>query len=150
MSDRDAVFDVIRLTAAKLSDESLDDWLALFATESEYEITAYGPEIQADMSWWKSNREELAAILAEAKEHVRDPGRRLHLVTPISVDMDGDRATALSHFAIMRTDPDGNSAIYAAGRYEDRLIKQDGHWLYECHRAVLDTRMLEPFTHLPL
>ena len=150
LRDKDAIFDLIRATAARLDEERLDDWLALFAAESRYEINAYGPEIRADMSWWNSNREDLARILSEVKEHVRDPGRRLHLVSPISVEITGDRAAALSHFGILRTDTEGNSAVYAAGRYEDSLVKQDGQWLYERHRVVLDTRKLEPFTHLPL
>jgi len=148
--DRAAIFAVIRTTAARLCNEDLDGWLALFASESRYEIRAYGPEIHADMSWWHSGRGELEKILAEAKLHVRDPGKRLHLVTPISAEVFGDRATALSHFAIMRTDPDGNSAVYAVGRYEDVFIKQDGSWLYETHVVALDTRKIEPFTHLPL
>ena len=148
--DREAIFDVIRLTAARLDEEELDDWLALFAADSSYEISAYGPELQADMVWWQSNRDELAAILAEAKEHVRDPGRRLHLVTPISADISRDSATVLSNFGILRTDQSGNSHVYASGRYEDTLIRQDGIWRYEQHRVKLDTRILEPFTHLPL
>jgi anthranilate 1,2-dioxygenase small subunit len=148
--DREAIFDVIRLTAARLDEESLDDWLALFAAESAYEISAFGPEIQAHMVWWQSSREELAAILSEVTEHVRDSGRRLHLVTPISADISGNRAVALSHFGILRTDQDGSSGVYAAGRYEDTLIRQDERWLYERHRVVMDTRIIEPFTHLPL
>ena len=148
--DREAIFDVIRLTAARLDKETLDDWLALFAPDSSYEISAYGPELQANMIWWQSNRDELAAILAEVKEHVRDPGRRLHLVTPISAVITGDNAEALSHFGIMRTDQNGNSTVYATGLYEDRFIRQDGCWLYEDHRVVLDTRILDPLTHLPL
>ena len=148
--DQEAIFQVVRTTAALLDAEDLDGWLALFAPESLYEIKAYGPEIRADMSWWHSDRGELEKILAEAKLHVRDPGRRLHLVTPISAEIADGRATALSHFAIMRTDPDGNSAVYAAGRYEDVFVKSGRRWLYESHCAVLDTRKLEPFTHLPL
>ncbi|MDD9925155.1 MAG: nuclear transport factor 2 family protein [Rhodospirillaceae bacterium] len=145
-----AIFEMIRTTAARLDDEDLDGWLALFAPESRYEIKTYGPEIRADMSWWSSDRDELEKILAEAKLHVRDPCKRLHLVTPISADLTGDRATARSHFAIMRTDPHGNSAVYAAGRYEDTFVKREGRWLYEKHIAALDTRKIEPFTHLPL
>jgi 3-phenylpropionate/cinnamic acid dioxygenase small subunit len=147
---KDAVFDLIRRTAARLDEEALDQWLELFAADSEYEIKTYGPEINSDMSWWKSDREELARILAEVRDHVRDPGQRLHLVTPISIEFSGDRAAALSHFGILRTTHDGKTGIYAAGRYEDSVIKEYGCWLYECHRVVLDTRMLEPFTHLPL
>lgn len=147
---KEAVFDLIRLTAVRLDEEALENWLELFAADSEYEIAAYGPEIKSDMSWWKSDREELARILTEVHEHVRDPGRRLHLVTPISAEICGDRAAAVSHFGIFRTTQDGKTEIYAAGRYEDRVIKKNGRWLYQCHRVVLDTRMLEPFTHLPL
>ena len=148
--EKESIFDLIRATAARLDDEALAEWLAVFAPGAGYEITTYGPEIGSEMAWWRSNRDELATILGEAKEHVRDPGKRLHLITPISAEISGNGATALSHFAIVRTDPAGKSAIYAAGRYEDRFIKADGHWLYEQHRVVLDTRMLEPFTHLPL
>ncbi len=150
MTDRDAVFDLVRATAAKLDEEALADWLALFAPQSVYEIIAYGPEIKAQMSWWHSSRDELAAILEEIPEHVRDPGKRLHLVSPISAEVAGDRADALSHFAIMRTGRDGKTAVYAAGRYEDHLVRPNRRWLYERHRVVLDTRILEPFTHLPL
>jgi anthranilate 1,2-dioxygenase small subunit len=148
--EKEAIFDLIRATAARLDDEALAEWLALFAPGASYEITTYGPEIGSEMAWWRSNRDELATILGEAKQHVRDQGKRLHLITPISAEIAGDRATASSHFAIVRTDSAGKSAIYAAGRYDDRVIKVDGHWLYEQHRVMLDTRMLEPFTHLPL
>ena len=145
-----ASFEVIRTTAARLDNEDLDGWLALFAPVSRYEIKAFGPEIRAEMSWWHSDREELEQILAETKQHVRDPGKRLHLVTPISAELSSDCATALSHFAILRTDPDGNSKVYVAGRYEDAFVKLGERWLYQQHTAVLDTRKLEPFTHLPL
>ena len=41
-------------------------------------------------------------------------------------------------------------ALYAAGRYEDELVREGGRWRYASHRCVLDTRMLETGTHLPL
>tara|TARA_Y100000588_G_scaffold50153_2_gene47202 strand:+ start:3385 stop:3861 length:477 start_codon:yes stop_codon:yes gene_type:complete len=145
-----AIFAVIRTTAARLDDEDMEGWLALFAPEARYEIKTYGPEIRADMSWWNADRKELENILAEAKLHVRDPGKRLHLVTPICVKFSSDLATALTHFTIIRTDPDGNSFVYVAGRYEDSFEKCDGSWFYKTHTAVLDTRKIEPFTHLPL
>ncbi len=148
--EKDAVREHIMRTARLLDEEALEDWLALFSEDGIYEIRAYGTEIRADMVWWRSTYAELAEILKEARDHVRDPARRLHLVSPVSVEISADRAEALSHFQITRTDPDGVSSIYVAGRYVDSLVKANGRWLYDCHRAVLDTRMLDSFTHLPL
>ncbi len=148
--DKEAIRALIQETASRLDREELDGWLDLFAAGAEYELTAFGPEIKASMSWWKSNREDLKKILDEVPQHVRDPGRRLHLVTPVSISVAGARATALSHFAILRTDRDGRSALYAAGRYEDELVRDGDRWLYAIHRCVLDTRMLQTGTHLPL
>lgn len=148
--DKQAVLDVIRQTAQHLDNEDMTAWLALFAADGEYEITTFGPEIKSNMVWWKNTRDELEKVLAEVDGHIRDPGRRLHVVTPISVDIDGDRADALSHFIIARTGPDGDSAVYAAGRYEDQLQREGERWTYSRHKVLLDTRKLEIFTHLPL
>lgn len=148
--EKDAVRDVIQRSAQLLDDEALKDWLELFAEDGTYEIGAYGAEIRSEMIWWRSSRTDLGKILNEAREHVRDPAKRLHMVTSISVKLSGDRAEALSHFQVTRTDPDGVSSLYVTGRYKDRLTKQNGSWLYASHKAVLDTRMLDVFTHLPL
>ena len=105
--EKDAVREHIMRTARLLDEEALEDWLALFSEDGTYEIRAYGTEIRADMVWWRSTYAELAGILKEARDHVRDPARRLHLVSPVSVEVSADRAEALSHFQVTRTDPDG-------------------------------------------
>ncbi len=148
--EKDAVRDAIQRSAQLLDDEALEGWLELFAEDGTYEVSAYGTELRSEMIWWRSSRADLAKILDEALEHVRDPAKRLHLVTSISVQLSGDQAEALPHFQVTRTDPDGVSSLYVTGRYKDRLTKQNGSWLYASHKAVLDTRMLDVFTHLPL
>ena len=40
--------------AVLLDEEKLEEWLKLFAEESEYELRAYSPEIGRWMTWWKS------------------------------------------------------------------------------------------------
>jgi len=146
----EAVRGLIAETALRLDREDLAGWVGLFARDALYEIVAYSPEIRAETVWWRSDRGELEKLLEEVHQHVRDPARRLHLVTPMSVSVSGDAADAVSHFAAYRTLPDGESALYAVGRYEDRLTREGGAWRYASHRAVLDTRLLDAFTHLPL
>ena len=66
------------------------------------------------------------------------------------MDLNGDRASAITPFAIYRTTPEGHSSLYMVGRYEDALIKKSGAWLYTLHRVITDTRLLESFTHIPI
>ncbi len=148
--EKEEIRALIQETAERLDRENFDGWLELFAAKSEYELTAYSSEIKASMSWWKSTREELGKILDEIPQHIRDAGRRIHLVVPVLVSVAGATASARSQFAILRTDRGGHSGVYAVGRYEDELIKESDRWRYAVHRAVLDTRMLETGTHLPL
>lgn len=148
--EKEAVRDLLQATARLLDREELGEWGELFAPESEYELAAYSPEIRAAMSWWKTDRAALLQMLREVPDHVRDPAKRLHLVTPVSIEVSGDQATAISHFAVFRTTEEGASHVYAVGRYEDTLVKHGGRWLYAKHRVVVETRMLETFTHLPL
>jgi 3-phenylpropionate/cinnamic acid dioxygenase small subunit len=148
--DREAIRELIGQTAARLDAEDLAGWIALFAPEAEYELSAYSREIRADMSWWKTARPDLDRMLEDIPQHVRDSARRLHIVSPLSIRVEGNRAGARSHFAVLRTLDDGETHLYVAGRYEDSLVKAGGRWLYAKHHAILDTRMLETFTHLPL
>jgi len=52
-----------------------------------------------------------------------------HFITNLEIDLDGDRATVRS-FLWQPCVTDGAPAI-AAGRYNDRLVKIGGRWLYE-------------------
>lgn len=148
--DKDAVRDSILTTAQALDENDMTVWLDQFAEDGVYEVTAFGLEIKSNMVWWRSSRTELVKILSEVESHIRDTGIRRHFVTPISITLHGRQAKALSHFSIIRTTPAGDSNVYAAGCYEDKLINENGKWKFIFHKAVLDTRMFETFTHIPL
>ena len=148
--NRQAVQDIIQSTAALLDKEDLEGWLAHFHQESEYRLIAYSAELRQQVTWWKASQKELAKQLQEVPQHVRDPARRFHLVSPSRIDLKGTRAFSSSAFAIFRTLPSGETHFYAAGRYEDQLIREGGKWLYTSHIAHVDTRVFESLTHLPL
>lgn len=148
--EKQAIADLVQSTARLLDNEDFDGWLALFDDNFEYEITAYSPEIRRQMSWWKSDRTSLAKILKDIPKHVRDPGRHLHVVTSNLIEISEDTANVLSSFAAFRTGSNGESRLYVVGRYEDRLVKKTGAWRYAVHKVVLETRLLQGFTHVPL
>lgn len=148
--DRQLIQELVNRTAALLDDEKLEDWLALFDEGSTYELRAFSREIRKWMTWWKADRQTLAKQLKDVGQHVRDPASRRRIVGTPVIRIDGERAHAVSPFAIYRTTPDGQSSLYMVGRYEDEIVKKSGAWLYELHRAVADTRLLESFTHVPI
>ena len=148
--ERHAVQDLVQRTARLLDREDLDGWLALFDLNGEYELTAYSTELRRDLVWWKSDRAALQKILAEVTQHVRDPAHRRRVLGPAVIEFTADQAYAESAFAVYRTTREGETSLYAVGRYEDSLVRASDRWLYRTHRVVLDTRMLEMFTHLPL
>jgi 3-phenylpropionate/cinnamic acid dioxygenase small subunit len=150
LADRDAIGQLVQNTALLLDDEKLEDWTALFEAEGAYELTAYSPEIRRWMTWWQADRPTLEKMLKEVRQHVRDPARRRHVVSAPAITLEGERASAVSHFSIYRTSPEGQSSLYMVGRYEDRLVKRARSWLYLNHKVIADTRMLDMFTHIPV
>lgn len=148
--DEQAVRDLVARTAVRLDREDFSGWLELFDAGAEYELCAYSAEIRRAMSWWKSGRAALEKQLREIPQHERDTASRLHVLGPVLVELEGDHAHAQTPFALFRTMPDGESTLYVVGRYEDEALKTSGTWLYTRHRAVLETRVLDAFTHVPL
>lgn len=149
-AELEAVRAVVVAAADRLDREDLGAWLALFADDGAYELAAYSPELRRTMVWWSAPLHVLRKQLDEVPQHERDPARRLHVLGPVTVGSHDAGARADVTFAVYRTLPDGRSSLYAVGRYDDTLVRTSAGWRLQLHRAVLETRMLDAFTHLPL
>lgn len=53
-----------------------------------------------------------------------------HITTNVRIDVDGDRATALSRHLLFTRGPDGRPTPTLAGQYRDVLIREDGAWKF--------------------
>ena len=149
-ADVEAVRDLVQRTALLLDREQFDDWIGLCAADGTYELSAFSTEIRRWMTWQLSDRATLTKMLSEVNEHVRDPARRRHVVGYPLVRIDGEEGSATAAFSIFRTTPEGRSSLYMVGTYEDQLVKRSGIWLYKSHKVIVDTRMLDMFTHIPV
>jgi 3-phenylpropionate/cinnamic acid dioxygenase small subunit len=149
-SDFEAICELVQQTAMLLDEEKFDDWLALFDTKGTYELSAYSTEIRRWMTWQLSDRETLGKMLKDVDEHVRDPARRRHVVSIPLLELEADQGRVRSQFSLYRTTPEGQSSLYMVGCYDDRIVRRSGAWLYATHKAIVDTRMLDAFTHIPV
>jgi 3-phenylpropionate/cinnamic acid dioxygenase small subunit len=145
-----AICELVQRTAMLLDDEKFDEWLKLFDAESSYELSAYSTELRLWMTWQLSDRQALEIMLSNVDEHVRDPARRRHVISMPVVEVDVDQGRVTSNFSLFRTTPEGQSSLYMVGFYDDRIVRRSGTWLYAAHKVIIDTRMLDSFTHIPV
>ena len=131
--EREAIRALVTRSARLLDAEHFDEFIALFAADGRYALIADGPELGRTMTWLELARDELAALLAEAPQHVYDLARRAHLVTVDEIVLDGARATARSTFAVFRTTADGT--------YDDTLVRDGDIWRLGQRTATVQTRM---------
>jgi ketosteroid isomerase-like protein len=61
-----------------------------------------------------------------------------HLLSNFVIDVQGDTATAWSRWAFVTPGPDGKPVIAQGGRYDDTLVREDGHWKFKRRVASND------------
>jgi ketosteroid isomerase-like protein len=61
-----------------------------------------------------------------------------HLLTNFVIEVQGDAATAWSHWSFVVPTPDNKPVIAQSGRYDDILIRENGHWKFKRRTASND------------
>ncbi|HEX5370189.1 MAG TPA: nuclear transport factor 2 family protein [Dehalococcoidia bacterium] len=148
--DREQVRALVVRAARLLDDGSWEKFLELLSRDATYVLQARSEELGKDMTWLEADRAELATLFKEYPQHIRDKGRRTHLVTPEEIETSSGAGKAFSTFAVFRTDLAGQSELYAVGHYEDELVLEDGAWKLRCRRVKVTTRQFTTPTPLPL
>lgn len=121
--DRGAILDLSARYNHTFDSGDFDDWVECFAEDGVYEA----PDVDRRLE----GREALRKFVAGVSFPV--PIRTLS--TTHVVDADGDGATMVSFFSVLRIDDPPQTV--AAGRYEDRLIKIAAEWKLARRRVVV-------------
>jgi hypothetical protein len=74
------------------------------------------------------------AAIAELAHGLRERAgdqrpRAAHLVTNISIALDGESAKVRSNWTVVQNSPEGPK-IGSGGAYQDELVKEGGQWLF--------------------
>jgi hypothetical protein len=80
------------------------------------------------------------AIKAFMEKSIPGPNtaHNYHLLSNFEIDVHGDVATAWSRWAFIVPGPDNKPAIAQGGRYDDTLIRENGHWKFKRRVASND------------
>src|SRR6185436_16647465 len=81
---------------------------------------------------------QIQAFMEKAMGTAPNTARNYHLLSNFVITVDGDTATAWSRWAFVVPGERG-AAISQAGRYDDQLVREDGHWRFKRRVASNDT-----------
>jgi ketosteroid isomerase-like protein len=81
-----------------------------------------------------------AAIQAFMEKNIgsSNQNHNYHLLSNFVIDVQGDRATAWSRWQFVVPGPDNKPAIAQSGRYDDMLVRENGHWKFQRRSASND------------
>lgn len=81
-----------------------------------------------------------AAIQAFMEKNIpgANTGNTYHIMSNFEIQVQGDQATAWSRWAFVTPGPDQKPVIAQGGRYEDTLIRENGHWKFKRRIALND------------
>jgi uncharacterized protein (TIGR02246 family) len=128
IEDQQAIERLLLDYGRTLDNRDFAAYAALFAADGQWKGalgTYKGPkEIQAAME----------KIFTDAAADI-PKGRNFHVMSNFIIDVQGDRATARSHFIFYKLD--GSKPVAeVAGRYEDVLVRVGGAWKFQQRTAL--------------
>ncbi|HMD62987.1 MAG TPA: nuclear transport factor 2 family protein [Stellaceae bacterium] len=120
VEDKDSIREILAEYCFRLDDGRFAEMAALFSENGTWD-TAFG-------------RATGRAAIAELAGNIRAQAgeqrpRGVHLVTNISITLDGASAQARSNWTVVQNSPEGPK-IGSGGAYRDELVKEHGQWLF--------------------
>lgn len=87
-----------------------------------------------------------AAIQAFMEKNIAGPnrGNTFHILSNFEIEVHGDTATAWSRWTFVTPGADKKPAPSQAGRYDDTLVRENGHWRFKRRTASNDIPVPEP------
>ncbi len=139
---------------AALDEGRLEDWPAMFTEDCLYEII---PRENVDLGLPAPlMRCEGAAMLRDRVISLRHaniyetPHYRHMLSGHRITAVDGNAAEMRASYVVINTSQDGDSTIFQAGYYQDRLVRTADGWRFSVKRAVYDTHRVQTLLAYPV
>jgi hypothetical protein len=121
VEEKGAIREVLAEYCFRLDDGRFAEMAALFTEDGTWD-TAFGKA---------TGRAAIAELASSLRMRAEEPRpRAVHLVTNISIALDGARAQVRSNWMTMQNSPQGPK-IGSGGAYIDELVKVGVRWLFQ-------------------
>jgi anthranilate 1,2-dioxygenase small subunit len=137
-----------------LDADQLEHWPDFFTEDCFYRVTSaenYEAGMPLGLIHATSRNMLKDRVSALREANIYEPQRYRHLVSSIKIIE--EREATLDHvanFLIVRTMQEGDMILFGAGRYHDRVRRQDGIWKFARKDVVLDSRQIDTLLAIPI
>jgi anthranilate 1,2-dioxygenase small subunit len=134
--------------------DELERWPDFFTEDCFYRVTSAenftaGLPLGLIRATSRNMLKDRVSALREA--NIYEPQRYRHLVSSHTIlDESPDGLDLEASFLVVRTMQDGAMALFAAGRYVDRVVRHGGGWKFAKREVILDSRQIDTLLAIPL
>ena len=138
--------------AHALDADQLEDWPSFFTENGRYRIaTAENEERGLPLPVLSAEGRGMMRDRIQSLRHanIYEPQRYRHLVSAVVVEKISDReAKSTANFVVIRVMQDGDTIIFASGRYVDRIALPE--MKYHERVVICDSRRFDTLLAIPL
>jgi anthranilate 1,2-dioxygenase small subunit len=139
--------------AHALDDDRLEDWPDFFTEKGTYRIATAENEARGlPLPIMSCDSRAMMRDRVQSLRHanVYEPQRYRHMISSIIVEkLDDSRARSTANFIVIRIMQNGDSLVFASGKYLDRILLSPEP-KYEERVVVCDSRRFDTLLAIPL
>ena len=132
----------------------LEEWPRYFTEDGVYTIISKENEdrgLPAPIIHCRNQRMMRDRIMALRHANIYEAHSYRHALGGIVVESaTDDEIVTVSSYIVVNTGAAGESVVYQTGIYRDRIVKQDGRWLFREKRVVYDTSRVQTLLATPI
>jgi anthranilate 1,2-dioxygenase small subunit len=137
-----------------LDSDALERWPEFFTEDCAYRITSaenYDSGLPLGIVYATSKNMLKDRVMALREANIYEPQRYRHLISGLKIVADRGAALDLvANFLVIRIMQDGDTMIFAVGRYVDTVVRQEGGWKFARRTVILDSRRIDTLLAIPI
>jgi anthranilate 1,2-dioxygenase small subunit len=139
---------------AILDEGRLEDWPSMFTEDCLYEIIPRENEesgLPAPLMRCEGAAMLRDRVISLRHANIYETPHYRHMLSGHSVTtLDNDTVAMRASYVVINTSQDGDSTIFQAGYYQDRLVRTAEGWKFSVKRAVYDTHRVQTLLAYPV
>lgn len=150
---RDAIEDLLGDYAEAIDDGKLEEWPAFFTEDGEYQIItreSYDAGLPIGIMYCDSRGMMQDRVQALRTANIYEPHAYRHFLGRLRLERKDDGFEVRSNVCVYRIAQNGDTVVFATGRYLDRIVENGGALRFRSRRVVLDSRRVDILLVLPL